>query len=661
MSAPTLEQTFQLGLQHHQAGRLAEAEALYRQILASDPKHPDALHMLGVLANQLGRANEAADLIRQAIRLDPTRAIYHNNLGLVFAGTRQWAASANAFRAALSINPSLPQALNNFANVQREMGQLDEALSVVSKAVALDCATPETLGHLGLALANRGRMEEAIRLLGKSVALRPDPDVLLNLGNTLKWQGRLDESNTVYQRAIQLRPEFAAAHLNLATNFCSQALLDDALNAFSQAIRFGGDDAQFQSGYIHALHYHPNFDAGMILQEHLAWADRFAEPLTHSSPPHHNDRSPERRLKLAYVSPDFRDHPVGRFLLPLFSHHDQQQFEVCCYSSSRATDEVTETLRGSVDQWTEVGALSDEQLTQKIREDRIDILVDLSLHTAGNRLLAFARNPAPVQVTWLAYPGTSGMSAMKYRLSDSYLDPPGCDVNYREKTVRLPACFWCYHEPASAPPVNPLPALREGRITFGCFNNFFKASTPILELWAQVLAAVSLARMLIHSQPGSHLDRVRAIFAQAGVSPDRLEFFEFLPPDGYWRQHHRIDIALDTSPYAGGTTTCDSLWMGVPVVTLASRTAVGRAGASILTNAGLAELVAQTPHQYVEIATRLAADLDRLASLRGGLRSQVLHAPLMDAGRFVTDIEAAFRGMWRAWCEAESGETVRAD
>jgi predicted O-linked N-acetylglucosamine transferase (SPINDLY family) len=533
------------------------------------------------------------------------------------------------------------------------MGQLDEALAVISRAITLNCPSPDSLAHLGLALANRGQMDEAIPLLEKSAELRPDASVLLNLGNTLKWRGRLNESNQAYQRALQLRPDMAPAHLNLATNFCSQARLDEALEAFRQAIRFGGDDPQFQSGYIHALHYHPAFDAQAILQEHLAWADRFAEPLTGQKIPYRNNRSPERRLKLGYVSPDFRDHPVGRFLLPLFAHHDHGQFEIWCYSSPRAFDGVTQTLRGGADQWIEVGGLSDEQLAQRIREDQIDVLVDLSLHTAGNRLLAFARKPAPVQLTWLAYPGTSGLSPMDYRLSDPYLDPPGSDANYVEKTVRLPACFWCYQAPPGAPPVNPLPALREGRVTFGCFNNFFKASEPAIELWASVLANVPGSRMLIHSQPGSHLDCVRAIFARAGVRPERLEFFGFFPTDQYRRQHHSIDIALDTTPYSGGTTTCDSLWMGVPVVTLAGRTAVGRAGVSILTNARLSDLVAQTPQQYVQIATTLAMDLSRLANLRSNLRSQLLHTPLMDAACFAADMQIALREMWRTWCEHE--------
>jgi predicted O-linked N-acetylglucosamine transferase (SPINDLY family) len=692
MPALTPEQAYELALQHHRANRLPEAESLYRQLLASDPNHADALHMLGVLANQMGRASDAIELIRRAIQLNCGRAIYHNNLGLVLASQRQWPAAEQAFRTALSINPALPQSLNNLTNVLRDMGRLDDALAVISGAIELNAASPEALSRLGLALANRGRMDDAIHILSKSAELRPDPEVLLNLGSALKWQGRLDESNAAYERAIQLRPDFAAAHLNLATNFGSQALLDQALGSFRKAVDLAQDDSRVHTALLNALHYHPAYDAPAILREHLAWAKRFAEPLAAQIRPHLNEGSPERRIRLGYVSAEFRDHPVGRFLLPLFSHHDRGRFEICCYFSSHTSDTVTQKLQSCCDRWTDAANLSDEELSEKIRDDRIDILVDLALHTAGNRLLVFARKPAPVQVTWLAYPGTSGMKAMDYRLSDPYLDPPstnsgqapstdstgspqassacdelpsglslrvedsrvgqapGSDENYVEKTVRLADCFWCYQAPADAPPVNVLPAQGNGYVTFGCFNNFFKASPQTLELWARVLAATPDSRMLIHSQPGSHLDLVRSVFSNAGVDPNRLEFVGFVPAEQYWRQYHRIDIALDTSPYAGGTTTCDSLWMGVPVVTLAGRTAVGRAGVSILTNAGLADLVAQSPTQYVEIASRLAGDINFLSSLRSDLRPQLLGAPLMNSPNFTRDIEHSFRLVWRSFC-----------
>ena len=650
MSGPTAQVSFQLALQHHQANRLAEAESLYRQILAAEPNHADALHMLGVLANQSGRTQDAFALIGRAIQLEPRRAIYHNNLGLIFAGLRRWSEAADGFRAALAINPTLPSALNNLTNVLREMGRLDEALAAISRAIELNAAAPEALAPLGLALAARGRMAEAICILAKCAELRPDPDVLLNLGNVLKWQGKLDESNVAYERAIQLRPDFAVAHLNLATNFCSQALLGQAMESFRLAVRHGGGDPQFHAGLLNALYYHPDYDARSILSEHLAWADRFANPLTRQALPHENDRTPRRRIRLGYVSAEFRDHPAGRFLLPLFSHHDHNEFEIFCYSSSRTSDHVTQKLRGGADHWIDAADLSDEQLSQRIRDDRIDILVDLALHTAGSRLLAFARKPAPIQITWLAYPGTSGMKAMDHRLSDGFLDPPGSDEYYAEKTIHLANCFWCYAPPVDAPPVNPLPALKNDHVTFGCFNNFIKASPQTLQLWARVLAATSNSRMLIHSQTGSHLDRVRAIFQNMGVNPDRLEFFGFLPADEYWRQHYRIDIALDTTPYAGGTTTCDALWMGVPVVTLAGHTAVGRSGVSLLTNAGLAEFVARAPDQYVQIANQIAGDLPRLASLRTHARERLGRSSLMNAPRFASDFENAMRRLWASWC-----------
>ena len=297
---------------------------------------------------------------------------------------------------------------------------------------------------------------------------------------------------------------------------------------------------------------------------------------------------------------------------------------------------------------------SHEQLAQHIRDDHIDILVDLALHMPHNRLLVLARKPAPVQLTFAGYPGTTGLAAIDYRLTDPYLDPPGLfDRCYSEESVRLPEAFWCYDPLASQPAVNPLPALERGRVTFGCLNNFCKINAPVLRLWARILKAVDRSRLAILAADGTHRQQALNFLQAEGVTPDRVAFFGPQPRPAYLQLYHRIDLGLDTFPYNGHTTSLDAFWMGVPVVTLAGPTVVGRAGLCQLRNLDLPELIGESAEQFVEIAVRLAGDLPRLSLLRATLRERMQASPLMDASRFARNIEAAYRAMWKRWCRDE--------
>jgi len=345
---------------------------------------------------------------------------------------------------------------------------------------------------------------------------------------------------------------------------------------------------------------------------------------------------------------------VGRFLAPLLAHHDHGPFEIFCYGDVQHADEMTGRLRSACDVWRDIRGGSDEQVAELIRQDRIDVLVDLSLHTGGNRLLVFARKPAPVQVTYLAYCGTSGLETMDYRLTDPYLDPPGMDESaYSEKSVRL-RTYWCYEPCIAEIEVGQPPALASGRVTFGCFNNYCKVSPGTWRAWRRLLQAVPGSGLVVYCPFGSHRDRLAGELTAAGLDADRLTLVSAAPTAAYFEQYRRIDIALDPFPFCGGTTTCDALWMGVPVVTLAGATAVGRGGVSILSNVGFGELVAQSVEQYVEIAAALAGDPRRLAELRSGLRARMQRSPLMDAGRFAKDVESAYREMWRRWCKSKA-------
>jgi predicted O-linked N-acetylglucosamine transferase (SPINDLY family) len=618
MTQVTIEQAIQIALEHHQAGRLAEAEAIYRQILAIDPNYADALNLLGVLAGQVGHLEPAIELIQRAIAIDPTAPHYHANLGETYRRGGQWPA----------------------------------AISAHTRSVELQAHSAKAYNDLGVALFENIQLDEAIAAFRKAIQLDPEyADAHTNLGAALNEQGRLDDAIGVYNRALELKSDSADALNNLGYLFKEQCRLDEAVACFRKAVAVDPGSSHTASNLLSTLHYHPDYDALALLAEHLQWACQYAEPLAGDIRPFSNDRTPDRKLRIGFVSPDFRGHPVGRSLLPLFAHHDRGQAEFIAYADVRAYDDYTQKFQALADGWRQTLGQSDAQVAEQIRTDRIDILVDLALHTGNNRLLVFARRPAPVQVAMLGMITTTGLATIDYRLSDPYLDPPGPgDTAYSERTLRLPRCCWCYEPPAEAPSLRALPALRNGVVTFGCLNHFSKVSPAALQAWLAVLQALPGARLLIHSQPGSHLDAVRALFEKAGIAGDRIEFPARVPRAGYFDAYHQLDIGLDPFPYNGAITTLDTLWMGVPVITLAGRTAVGRAGLSILSNLQLPELIARTPEQYVEAAIQLAGDLARLSELRTGLRERMRRSGLMDSGRYAAEVDAAYRTMWKTWC-----------
>ena len=448
----------------------------------------------------------------------------------------------------------------------------------------------------------------------RAIELNPQlPEAFNNLGNAHRDQGRLDDAIAQYQKAIQLRTAYAEAHSNLGNALKDTGQLDEAMAAYHQAMALKPEDPSAHSNLIYTMHFHRGSTGAMIRQECRGWDHRQARPLRGLVQEHDNDRSPDRPLRVGYISPDFRDHVVGRNMLPLLAAHDRRQFQIACYGLLRRHDAITVQFQALADIWRDVAADSDEQIAQIIREDKIDILVDLTLHMEGNRLLVLARKPSPVQVTFGGYPGTTGLETIDYRLTDPHLDPPGMhDEFYSEQSIRLPDCFWCYDPQQSDVAVNALPALSGGGITFGCLNNFCKVNESVLAAWSAILRDRPDSRMIILAGAGKH--RQRTIEA-LGVEPDRVEFVEHCPRNEYLKLHHRIDIVLDTFPYNGHTTSCDALWMGVPVVSLVGQTAVGRGGLSILSNINLAGLAATTPQHYIRIATELGADMSRLSAL----------------------------------------------
>jgi len=650
MTQLTLQQMFELAGQHRRGGRAAEAEALYRQILAQQPQHADAMHLRGITLFQLGRAGEALELIRQAVALNPGRSDYLHNLGLVSAALGKADEAIAAYRQALAARPDFPEACSSLANALRAKGDLDGAAEMFRRAATLRPQDPEAHNGLGCALMDQGRSEEAAAAFRAALALKPDhAQALYNLGNAMVALGRLDEAVESFRAATILRPDDADAHNNLGMALKEIAQLDQSLASFERGLAVSPNQQSIDSNRVYTLYFHPRYDAGAILKENLLWNQRHAADLAGQIQPHRNDRSPQRRLRIGYVSHDFFNHCQSFFTFPLLGHHDHGLFEVFCYASVARPDEFTQHLRGFAGVWRDCLGKSDADVAQMIRDDQIDVLVDLTMHMAHGRLLVSARKPAPVQVAWLAYPGTTGLSAIDYRLTDPYLDPPGSDAYYSEKSIRLPETFWCYDPLTRQPTVNELPALQNRCVTFGCLNNFCKINPPLLQLWARVLSAVPDSKLLLLVPQGSSR---RWVLQTLGIDPLRVDFVPYQTRRMYLQTYHRIDLGLDTFPYNGHTSSLDSLWMGVPVVSLCGQTAVSRAGLSQTSNLGVAQdWVAQTPDEFVQLAAKWAHDLPRLAQLRSTLRPRMQQSPLMDAARFTRNMEAAYRQLWKQWCD----------
>ena len=647
---------FDLGLQHHRVGRLAEAEAIYRQVLAVAPQHVEAMHMLGVISLQCGRDEAAVEMIQEAIALAPTLAAAHSNLGEGYRKLGRRDKAIAAYRRAIELRPCYPEALSNLGNVLVEEGYLDDAVAACRRALEFSPDFAEAHNNLGNALSEQGHLEQAVASYRHALKSWPDyVEAHNNLGNALSEQGKLDEALSAYQQALSLQPDMAETHYNMGNAWKDRGEVELAVAAYRHALALQPTFAVAHSNLLHTLHYRAGDDAAAAYREHLRWNEVHAGPLAKLANAHDNDRNPGRRLRIGYVSPDFREHPVAFFVENLFAHHDGRQFELFCYSNAPVADRFTERFRQLAGRWHNIRALTDEQAAALIREDRIDILIDLAGHTADHRLLLFARKPAPVQGTYLGYCDTTGMSAMDFRLTDEHADPVGLTEHlHSERLVRLPGSAWCFRSPEDAPEVAPAPVLRAGHVTFGCFNALPKTSPATLALWAEILRASPKSRLLLKAatlRDASAQRCLRAAMTEAGIGPDRVDFLgPTLTNPAHLADYARVDIALDTFPYHGTTTTCDALHMGVPVVTLAGKTHAARVGVSLLMNLGLQELIAGGAEDYVAIALALAADVPRLLALRTTLRARMAASPLQDAPGFARNIETAYRQIWRGWC-----------
>jgi predicted O-linked N-acetylglucosamine transferase (SPINDLY family) len=541
----------------------------------------------------------------------------------------------------------------------QSLRRTEEALQSYRMALALDASNIIAANNLGLLLHGLGRDAEALATLEKpccddSMAESAQRAVVCTTLAMVQLQlGQPEAAEGSCRRALQLSPDHVPAHNNLAQALKERGRLAESVAQQRIAVRLSPGDARRHSAMLFDLNYLEDLDAEDCAREHRQFGEFYGSP-TQSPAGLPNNRDPDRRLRVGYVSPDFRAHSVAFFLEPLLTAYDRGVVEITCYSSLATPDPMTHRLRGHADRWRDVWHLTDNQLSGLIRDDGIDILVDLAGHTANNRLRIFGMRSAPVQVTWLGYPNTTGLREMDYRLTDEWADPRGHgDDWHTERLIRLPRGFLCY-KPLGDCPVTPAPSLANGYVTFGSFNSGAKMNERVFDVWGGILAAIPDARLLLKARQLDSADWRRRFvesFARRGIESDRIELRGHAATlNEHLATYDRVDIALDTFPYNGTTTTCEALWMGVPVVALAGNRHAARVGVSLLYGLGLDELVAATPDAYRRVAVTLARDPGRLVAYRSTLRTRMNQAPLTDAAEFARDIEAAYRDMWRAWC-----------
>jgi protein O-GlcNAc transferase len=589
----------------------------------------DVLNKLGAVQKDLGLLGEAAASFRLALVIDPEAVWVHNNLGATLRGLGQLEAAAHSYRRAIELRPDFAEAHHNLGNVLSAMGQAELALASYRRALEINPDFAETLTCLGVALQELGQFDDAIACHYRALAIRPDyAHAHSNLGHVFQELGQFERALKSTRRALELDPDYSGAYDSLL--FMHNYLADQPgpfLRA--EAERYG------------------------------AMVARRARPTSSWK----NIPDPARCLRVGLVSGDLCIHPVGYFLEGILTAlaSSALPLELFAYPTRLCDDAISQTIKANCRAWHPVVGVSDEHVAAQIREDEIDILIDLSGHTAHNRLPVFAWRPAPVQVSWLGYFATTGVAAIDYLIADPWTLPASDESSFTEQVWRLPETRLCFTPPAVAVAVSSLPALTNRYVTFGCFNNLSKMNDAVVTLWARILNAVPASRLFLKARQvrdvAVHRD-ILARFAVHGIEASRLILEEYAPRKDYLAAYQRVDIALDPFPYPGGTTTVEALWMGVPVLTLTGERFLSRQGVGLLVNAGLPDWIATDPDDYLARAVSHASDLPRLARLRAGLRPQVLASPIFDAQRFAIHLEAALRGMWRKWCEQTAAPTA---
>lgn len=647
---------FGFGLRAYEQGHLSLAVRVCQKVLRLVPDHSECLHLMALASLHAGQDTKALGYVRRALEISPFDANCHNTLGVILGQQARLDDAAASYRQALSIQPDYAEAYANLGEILRMQGRIEEALQALQKAIAIKPDYAEAHWNLGLVRQFQGNMDGAITSFRRATLLKPNyAEACGNLGAALFLKGELREAEEWMQRTLSIRPDIAEVHCNLGFLRMTESKEEEAVTCFRAALQIKTDYLAAHTNLVMLMEASPRFSAEEIFREHRRFFQPMEASLLPAWQPFSNNCNSERKIKIGYVSGDFRTHSSAFFMEPIFERHDKSQFALYAYNNSALGDSVTERIAKSFDHWSDCYSSTDEQLTSQIQADGIDILVDLSGMTANNRLAVFARKPAPIQVTWVGYPSTSGLQAMDYRLTDHFMDPPGLTEQYHTETLVRLSAESTYQPPSNCPEVNVLPALTSSGLMLACLNNPTKINQPVVDLWAKILKALPAAKlMLSHSGNDVAMIRLMHLFEHARVDADRLVFQPKLAIHDYLALHHNIDLALDCFPYNGGTTTSHSLWMGVPVVTLVGNRSIARCGVSLMMRAGLPEFVAQDEQGYFECVLRWVNDLPHLNEIRNSLRDRILSQPSNSPDQYTREVEAAFRNMWRTWCQRQS-------
>ncbi|MBI1770887.1 MAG: tetratricopeptide repeat protein [Burkholderiales bacterium] len=629
-----------------------EAEEHYLRTIEANPQHFAAYCNLGVIYQAKRQFAQAKEQYQQALRIHPQHAETHHNLGLVACDLRQTDLAITHFRQALNLRPDFAEAMISLGDAYRTQNRLSEAEASYRQAIAMQPKLPGAYCNLGIILHERKQYLEAIAIYQQGIA-NDAHSVLLynNLGNTYSMVNRLSDAEACYDKALQIGSDVTETYTNLAGLFAGQGKLEEAENSYRQAVKLDPGYAQAYSNLLFMLNYDPDRSAEEIFAAYQDYEKRYANRYRSECLPFDNDKNRHRRLKIGYVSPDFSRHPVQYFLEPLMCHHDKNLFEVYAYAQLSVADGVTERYQSYADHWIETGGLTDAALAERIRHDEIDILVDLAGHTANNRLSVFARRPAPIQVSWLGYGYTTGLTAIDYFLSDDVSAPAGSDALFAEQPWRIPAPSYAYRPAPGMGEVSLLPAFGNGHVRIGTLTRSIRINHRTIRVWSEILKRLKNAVLVVDSANYQDVNLRQSLldkFAAQGIDESRLDIGFHSPP---WNTLRALDIGLDCFPHNSGTTLFETLYMGVPFVTLAGRPSLGRLGSCILEGLGRPEWIAHTEDDYVEKVVTLAENVEQLASIRAGLREEMQNSALMDEPGFTCKVEAAYRAMWLKWCD----------
>jgi len=608
--------------QAEQKGNPAATRRLLMELLAREPANANAAFKLAQIERQLGNLDAAEKLYSELLARFPKNHLVHHSLAMIFRAQGRYAEALISSREALKIKPDFKAGINNLGNLLTDQGRPDEALTCYRYLEALGPENPAELAF--------------------------------NMGNAYLSDGQVSEAIGSYQRAIALDPNHHRAYNNLGLALCHKCRIPESIACQRKALDLHSDYREAHSNLLFGMLYQGKCTPKELHLEAQRWWQSHGAHLAPMKPI--TTRAKKSRLRIGYMSPDFKKHPVSFFFLPLLEAHNRQKFEIYCYAEVVRPDQITHKIHSLVDYYRSTVGISDDRVADQIREDGIDILVDLAGHTAGNRLTVLARKPAPIQINWLGYPGTTGLATVDYRFTDALADPQGESDRYHTETLlRLPHGFLCYQPPDNAPSVNELPAPDQGYITFGSFNTLPKVNNRVIQIWSQILQKIPRARLMIKARQLDDTDVQKELldkFITCEIDAPRIMI---CPPTDTTRDHlacyHQVDIALDPFPYNGTTTTCEALYMGVPVITLQGDRHSGRVGMTILTKVGLTDLIASTEDEYIKAAIQMARSLDARARLRSELRSRILTSDLCNSEQFANHLEKEYLHIWKNRCQ----------